>query len=97
MDFIYSIKSLPPTIINNLFPLKERNNYNLRRKLFFKIPRNETVSNGFESISYLGSKLPSEMQECKTLFELKRKVKPWNPINCPFKLCKTYIGRVGYV
>ena len=94
------VKGLAPTIINDLFPLKETNNYNLRRKLFFKIPRNETVRNGFESISYLGPKiwemLPSEMQECETLFEFKSKVKSWNPINCPHKLCKTYIGGVGY-
>ena len=41
--------------------------------------------------------LLSEMQECETLFEFKSKVKSWNPINCPCKLWKTYIGGVGYV
>ena len=94
------LKGLASTIINDLLPLKETNNYNLRHKLFFKIPRNETVRNGFESISYLRTKiwemLPSEMQECETRFEFKSKVKSWNPINCPCKLCKTYIGGVGY-
>ena len=87
------IKGLVPTIIDGLLPLKETNNYNLRRKLFFKISRNETVRNGFESISYLGPKIwempPSEMQECQTFFEFKSKVKSWNPINCSCKLCKT--------
>ena len=34
------VKGLAPTIINDLFPLKETNNYNLRLKLFFKIPKN---------------------------------------------------------
>ena len=34
------VKGLAPTIINDLLPLKETNNYNLRHKLFFKIPRN---------------------------------------------------------
>ena len=72
----------------------------MRRKFFFKIARNEAVRNGFDSISDLGPKiwemLPSEMQECETLFEFKSKVKSWNPINCPHKLCKTYIGGVGY-
>ena len=81
-------------------PLKDTNNYNLRHKLFFKIPRNETLSNGFESISYLGPKiwelLPSEIQEFETLFEFKNKVKSWYPINCLCKLSKTYIGGVGY-
>ena len=66
------VKGLAPTIINDLFPLKETNNYNLRYKLFFKIPRNETVRNGFVSISYLESNiwemLPLEMQEFATLF-----------------------------
>ena len=56
--------------------------------------------NGFESILYLGSKiwemLPLEMQEYETL-AFKNKVKSWNPINCPCKLGKTYIGGVGYV
>ena len=47
------VKGLALTIINNLFPLKKTNNYNLRHKLFFKIPRNEAVGNNFESISYL--------------------------------------------
>ena len=95
------VKGLAPTTINDLSPLKETNNHDLWHKLFFKIPRDETVHNGFEIISYLGPKiwemLPSEMLECETLFEFKSKVKSWNPINCPCKLCKTYIGGVGYV
>ena len=37
------------------------------------------------------------MQECETFFEFKSKVKSWNPINCPCKLCKTYIGGIGYI
>ena len=95
------VKGLSPTIINDLFLLKETNNYNLRHKIFFKIPRNETARNGFESISYLGPKileiLPSEMHECETIFEFKNKLKSFNSINCPCKLCKTYIGGVEYV
>ena len=95
------VEGLAPTIFNDLLPLKETNNYNLRHKLLFKIHRNETVRNDFESMSYLGPKiwemLPSEMQEYETLFEFKNKVKSWNSINCPCKLCKTYIGGVGYV
>ena len=75
LEMFKVVKGLAPTIINDLLPLKETNNCNLRSKLFFKTPRNETVRNGFESISYLGPKnwemLPSEMRECETLFESK--------------------------
>ena len=71
------IKGFVPTIINDLFPLKVMNKCNLRRKLFFKIPRNETVHNSFESISYLGPKiwgmLPSEMRNVKLFLNLKVK------------------------
>ena len=51
------VKGLAPTIINDLFPLNGTSNYNLRHKLFSKTPRNETVRNGFENISYLGPKI----------------------------------------
>ena len=51
------VKGLAPTIINDLFPLRETNNYNLRHKLYFKMHRNETVRNGFKSIPYLGPKI----------------------------------------
>ena len=101
VEMFKAVEGLAPIIINDLFLLKATNSYDLRRNLFFKIPRNDTVRNGFESISYLGPKiwemLPSEMQECETLFEFKSKVKSWNPANCPCKLCKTYFGDVGYV
>ena len=59
------------------------------------------MSNGFEIILYLERKiweiLLSEMQEYEVLFEFKSEVKCWNPTNCSCKLCKTYIGGVGYV
>ena len=71
------VKGLAPTIINDLFPLKETNNYNLRRKLFFKIPRNETVRNGFESISSLRTNVWERChQKCRNVkFFLNLKVK----------------------
>ena len=59
------VKGLAPTIINDLFSLKETNNYNLIHKAVFKILMNETLRNDFESILYLVAKiweiLPSEM------------------------------------
>ena len=51
------VKDLAPTIINDLFPLKEANNHNLKNNLFFKIPRNETLRDSFESISCLRLKI----------------------------------------
>ena len=51
------VKDLAPTIINDLFPLKEANNHNLKNNLFFDIFRNETLRDSFESISCLRLKI----------------------------------------
>ena len=57
------VNGLAPTVISEFILFKGD-------KPFFKIPKNVTVLNGFESI-YLGPKicemLPSEMQEYQTL------------------------------
>ena len=36
-------KTYAPKIFSDLFPLKEQNNYSLRQKSFFKMPRTKTV------------------------------------------------------
>ena len=51
------VKGFTPKVFSDLFPLKEQNNYSLRQKSSFKIPRNKTVRNGFENISCLGPKI----------------------------------------
>ena len=35
--------------------------------------------------------------KAESLQEFKMKLKFWTPLNCLCKLCKTYIGNVGYV
>ena len=51
------VKGFTPKVFSDLFPFKEQNNYSLRQKSSFKIPRNKTVRNGFENISCLGPKI----------------------------------------
>ena len=36
VEIVRVVKGLAPTIINDLFPLKETNNYNLKHKLFLR-------------------------------------------------------------
>ena len=92
-------KDLAPTIINDLFPLKEANNHNLKNNLFFKIPRNETLRDSFESIclrlKILGNTAIRNAGS-ETVFEIISEVKSWNPIICPCELYKMYIKGVGY-
>ena len=68
VDTFKVVKDLARKIMNDLFSLKETNNYNLRRKLFFKITRNKTVRNRFESISHLGPKIWEMLhQNCRNV------------------------------
>ena len=54
-----------------------------------------------ETVSNLGAKLwdilPENIKKAESLQEFKNKIKYWTPLNCPCKLCKTYIANVGYV
>ena len=48
-------------------------------------------------ISTFVAHLPSDLKQCKSLERFKSKIKNWIPENCPCKLCKTYLQRIGYV
>ena len=56
---------------------------------------------GSETVSNLGAKvwyiLLENIKKAESLQEFKNKIKYWTPLNCPCKLCKTYIANVGYV
>ena len=75
--------------------------YNLRNVTKFKSHRIRTTKYGIETPSYIGPKLwnslPSEYKDLNSLKEFKTKIKKWIPINCPCKLCNTFISNVGYL
>ena len=54
-----------------------------------------------ETTSFVGARvwnsLSSDLKQCKPLELFKLKIKNWIPENCPCKLCKTYLQRIGYV
>ena len=56
---------------------------------------------GSETVSNLGTKLwdilPENIKKDESLQEFKNEIKYWTLLNCPCKLCKTYIANVGYV
>ena len=48
-------------------------------------------------ISTFVAHLPSDLKQYKSLERFKSKIKNWIPENCPCKLWKTYLQRIGYV
>ena len=75
--------------------------YNLRNDPELQRWRNRTVYFGTECISPLAPKIweliPSDIRSANSLGKFKEKIKFWTTVKCPYRLCKTYIGNVGFI
>ena len=91
---------LSPPIFKELFH-KRTSSYELRHPSQVTIPRIESVYNGSESIAYVGPKIwgmvPSELKEMSSISSFKKEIKEWHPSNCPCRLCKRYLGNIGFI
>ena len=98
---IFKVKmKLTPEIMNVVFDFIECR-YPLRNELRFKLRHIRTVRYGIETAAFVGSRIwsnmSSELKESTSLNEFKKKIKTWKPENCPYKLYKIYIQRIGYL
>ena len=88
-----------PEIMKIVFPLKANMRYPSKNMLDTRNVR--TVRYGTESLAHLGhkiwAKIPTEIKDEPSLNDFTRKIKRWRTDKCPCKLCKTYIGGVGYI
>ena len=95
------INNLSSPIMNRVFKLNSDSRYNLRQISQFSRSLVRSVYHGTESISYLGPKiwdiLPDDYKTIQNLDTFKIKIKKWKPENCPCRLCKVYIDRVGFL
>ena len=85
-------------IMQALFNLDD----NDRNKKSFFIPNVVTEYKGKDSIRYFGPvvwdcMLPGNLKSIQTLEEFKTEVRKWVPDNCPCRLCKEYVGGLGFV
>ena len=91
---------IAPEIIKEIFTPKAIP-YDLRNYNSFKRRRVNSVWHGTESVSYLGPKIrdlvPSEIKESESLNGFKFKIKRWVPEGCPCRICKIYLGQVGFI
>ena len=87
-------------IMSELFHQKV-NHYDLRNSYKFSNPKVNTVFHGQRSISYLGTLIwqlvPSEFKDLNTVSAFKAAIRKWKPNNCSCRLCKRYIGNVGFI
>ena len=83
-------------VLNSLFEFTSKN-YNLGNASILKRKRYFTVNYGSESLLSLGPKIwelvPDSIREVKTSI-FKNKITSGK---CPCRLCKNYIGQVGFI
>ena len=91
---------MSPPILSELFRRRDIN-YNLRSSSNFVVLNVKSVFHGSESISYLGPKIwdfvPLELKELTSLNAFKKGIKKWQPKNCPCRLCKQYVSKLGFI
>ena len=87
-------------VVNSLFEFTNKN-YNIRNASILKRKRHFTVYYGRESFVSVAPKIwelvPDSIGELKTLSTFKNKIKAWTTDKCPCRLCKNYIGQVGFI
>ena len=94
------LKNFSVPLMSELFHQKV-NHYDLRNPYEFSIPNVNSVFHGQRSISSLGPLIwqlvPSEFTVLNTASAFKTAIRKWKPNNCPCRLCKIYIGKVGFI
>ena len=96
-------KALNDTSGNSLKELfvKRESPISLRSKPELVIPSVNSILKGKNSLRYFSSviwnSLPIEIREDHSISSFVTKVKQWKPIACPCTVCKSYVGRVGYI
>ena len=93
------VNNISSEIMKLVFPMK-----NVRRYPSENVFHTRNVKSshyGTSSLAYLAPKVweivPSELKNLNSIELFRLRIRSWNPKNCPCKLCKTYICRVGYI
>ena len=98
-------KGLSPDFMNDVFQSRKRGesvSSNTRSdSQFYNIQNPRTTRFGLQSLSNLGQQiwaiLPDSIRNFKSLIEFKSSIKKWIPVNCPCRLCRTFIPSLGFI
>ena len=75
--------------------------YNLRHPSIFLRENVNSTYHGSESIRILGPKiwelLPESIRSAENLFSFQEQIKKWKVEHCPCRLCKDFVGGVGFL
>ena len=90
--------NISPEIMNAIFDSSKNSTFELRcgnclsrSNIHFEI---ESLAN---IAAKIWIKIPKEIKEASSLTILKSNIKKWVPQGCSCRLCKTYVGQVGFI
>ena len=100
IEIFKCLKGISPPIMNDIFRLRNIP-YTIRnpRDLDSRLPK--TVYCGLETIAYKGpqlwQQLPAKIKKSSSLVSFKQNIKQWKDPKCSCRVCKTYIGGLGFI
>ena len=101
MTEIFKVKTgIAPELMKGIFEFTDVN-YNLRNqfKCCRSIPCTERydIETTVSIVPKLWVKVPTEIENSKSVEEFKARIKSWVPKNCPCKIYKLFIKHVSYL
>ena len=76
-------------------------NYDFRSQTDFQLGPIYATAYGLRSLKYFAPKIwniaPIDIRNYDILSEFTTKIKSWKPVTCPWNLCRTFAGQVGYI
>ena len=92
--------NISPEISKELFSFNVRN-YNFRSQSTLKHIKTNSVYFGSESLSSQAPKIwdliPDSLKNENSVERFKNRIKSWTTDKCPCRICKVYIGEVGFI
>ena len=93
-------KNLSPDLVREIFQTRSVP-CNLRSDNNFASRHVNSVYHGTEPLSFLGPKIweqvPPKLKALESLDIFKTQIKKWMPLNCPCRLCRTYLPQIGFI
>ena len=97
---VFKVKRVSTGLTKDIFHFVNKP-YNLRNNRILFRKRNRTGFYGTESLSSLAPRIweliPQSLKDKTALSQFKTKIKIWTTSQCPYRLCKKYIGHVGFI
>ena len=99
---IFKIKlNISLKIMNRIFYFSKNSACELRCGNCLSRSNIHSTHFGIESIANIApkiwNKIPNEIKEASSLSVFKSNIKLWVPQGCPCRLCKTYVGKEGFI